>query len=480
MKNIKLLTAILLSAALLTGCELIYPESSDSESTSSSESSSDSTGGSSAESTVSDNSTPVSSSSTTIIKPEPPEIKPVVYPEMELKLSSEMEDIMELFGDFGAFNTEYLWFDADYRVTSRGETDGFTDENGIYFGKVINASITTYSALIETLKSMLTDKYIEKSHEHILNYFRTNENDELFLRGFGAGGYLGYDYLRINSIDYPDKETIMLDMSTVGEKENWGLEEDDVRDFKITLKRTDSGLRIDDISIDYYLDFVCLGLVVYNNVYMALDNAPEYVKKAREESGWQRQLNETEEIIKLLEDYSDFYFAMTPSKDIEKFMDKSQKISIDGIGPLNNPYTAEYYKAVGLPANTLNELNEKLDEFVTEKPKNDFLKITDDKFFTVADNGDLYMSNNPYGRGLGLGTDTLYLDSIEYPDDNTILVTVTSFGDKDNWDTDKDIENTATAKIVKTEDGLRIDEYDINIIDYFGYYNEIIYNDTAK
>lgn len=479
MKHIKALTAVLLSAALMTGCELIYPESSDSGSISSSGSSSDNTSSSSAESTVSDNSTPVSSSHTAANTPEPPEIKSVVYPEMELKLSSEMVDIMELFGNFGAFNREYLCFDAIDYVTSRGGADGFMYENDIYFGKVINASITTYSALIETLKSMLTDKYIEKSHEHILNYFRTNENDELFLRGFGAGGYLGYDYLRINSIDYPDKETIMLDMSTVGEKENWGLEEDDVRDFKITLKRTDSGLRIDDISIDYYLDFVCLGLVVYNNVYMALDNAPEYVKKAREESGWKKPLNETEQIIKLLEDYSDFYIAMTPS-DNEKYIDRSQKISIDGIGPLNNPYTAEYYKTVGLPANTLDELNEKLDEFVTEKPKNDFLEITDDKFFTVADNGDLYMSNNPFGRGMGLGMDTLYLDSIEYPDDNTILVTVTSFGDKDNWGVDEDIIETAAAKIVRTEDGFRIDECDPSMTDNFYYYNEIVFDDIPQ
>ena len=268
MKHIKALTAILLSAVLMTGCELIYPESSESESTFSSESSSEITN-SSSESTY-NISTVISSTNN---KPEPPEIKPVEYPETELKLSSEMEDIIDLFGKFGAFNREYLIFDNIDKVAS-GE-GGFRDENDHYYGKVTNASITTYSALIETLNSMLTDKCIEETSEHILDYFRTNENDELFLRSFGAGGYLGSDYIRINSIGYPDDETILLDMSTVGEKENWGyedngFEEDWIMDFKITLKRTDNGLRIDEIDGHPYLDFAYLNDIVYNDVHMAM------------------------------------------------------------------------------------------------------------------------------------------------------------------------------------------------------------------
>lgn len=181
---------------------------------------------------------------------------------------------------------------------------------------------------------------------------------------------------------------------------------------------------------------------------------------------------ESEQAIELLEGYSDFFVEMTPS-DNGSFTDKSQKISVEGVSRLGEPYTAEYYKTEGLPANTIDELNEKLDGFVTEKAKNVFLEMTNNGFFTVAENGDLYMSNNPYGRGLGLGMDKLYLNSVEYPDDNTILITVTSFGSKENWDTDEDIKDTASAKLVMTEDGLRIDEYDPSIIDYFYYYDEI-------
>lgn len=478
MKHIRTFTAVLLAMSLPTGCELIYPESSDSENTSSSESSPESTS-SSTENSNSENSTNISSSTETTIRPEPPEVKPVIYPEMKIKLSSEMEEIMELFGDLGAFYHEYLGLEPAWeRITSRKGADGFRNENDRYFGKIVNADITTYSALMAKLKSMLTDKCIEDTSENILDWFSTNENDELYVQNRGAGGYLGTDYIRINSIDYPNNETIELDMSTVGEKENWGLEEDWIDDFKITLKKTDCGLRINEIGNYPYFDFAYLKCVVYNNVNMVLDNAPEYVKKAREESDWQRPLTETEEIIKLLEDYSDFFFAMAPSyPDNEKFMDKSQKITIDAVNSLNEPYTAEYYKAVGLPANTLDELNEKLDGFVTEKPKSDFLKMTDDNFFTVADNGDIYISNYPFGRATVFDKDKLYLDSIEYPDDNTILVTVTSFRDKESWGTVKDIIDTSTAKIIRTDDGLRINECNIDIISYFGSFDEIIFDD---
>lgn len=381
MKHIRTFTAILLAVSFLTGCELIYPESSPS-----SESSSESTN-SSTESSNPDNLTNISSSTETTIRSEPPEVKPVIYPEMKIKLSSEIEEIIELFGDFGEFYGEYLGLEPAWdRITLGEDADGFRNENDCYLGKIVNGNITTYSALIEKLKSMLTDKCIENTSEDILDWFGTNENDDLYVQNRGAGGYLGYDYFRINSIGYPDEKTIALDMSRVGEKEEWGYDEDLAEDFQMILKRTDGGLRIDEIT-GYPLDFAYLGLVVYNNVYMVLDNAPEYVKKAREESGWQRPLNETEEIIKLLEYYSDSNTAQT---------------------------------------------NEKISD-----------------------------------------TDKLYLNSIEYPDSNTILVTVALSDGKDNGD-------AASARIIRTGDGLRIGECDPSIVDYFSYFKEIIFDDIAR
>lgn len=213
-----------------------------------------------------------------------------------------------------------------------------------------------------------------------------------------------------------------------------------------------------------------------------ISSPPENVKKELMvvENGQARPLNDMEKPIQLLSDYAEFYLAMTPTMNTERFMDKTQKISVERTNVSGEPYTLEYYKTVGLPANTLDELNEKLDELVGENLKNEFLKMTDNKFFTVAENGDLYMSTEPYGRGLGLGMDALYLDSIEYPDENTVFITVTSFGAKENWGADKDIISKSAAKLVRTSDSFRIEACDITIPDYFGFYDELIFDEIPR
>ena len=214
------------------------------------------------------------------------------------------------------------------------------------------------------------------------------------------------------------------------------------------------------------------------------ENSPPFENVIKEliivENGQKRSLNDKEQPIRLLSDYAEFYLAMTPTMNTEQLMDKTRKISVERTNVLGKPYTFEYYKTVGLPANTFDELNEKLDGLVGEELKNDFLKMTENGFFTVAENGDLYMSPDPYGRGLGLGMDTLYLDSIEYPDENTVLITVTSFGAKENWGADKDIISKAGAKLVRTSDGLRIEACDITIPDYFGFYDELILDEIPS
>lgn len=311
------ITACLLAVSILTGCGQSGTNSSDNTTSLSSENISDSTASSSEISShgaVSSSETTSKSAGspteTAVSKDNASKVTPSTdndetlddsKPEMEMKLSPEMEEITDLFGEFGKFYYEYCGSDSAWdHITSGEGADSFENENGIHFGKVVNAEIKTYGALMDKLKSMLTDKCIEDTSEDILDWFRTNENDDLYVRNRGAGGYLGYDYLRINSIGYPEGDTIALDMSRVGEKENWDYEEDLAEDFKITLKKTDNGLRIDEMTGDP-LDFAALGLVVYNNVYMVLDNVPEYAEKIRKESGLRRTPGKTEEIIKLLE-----------------------------------------------------------------------------------------------------------------------------------------------------------------------------------
>lgn len=417
----------------------------------------------------------------------------VIYPKMTVKTDGELAEIAAVLGEFGRFYGTYLSMELYQDYLFEKNADRFTEEvtvnNKTYdetYVKVSKCGITTFSAMTEKLNSLFTENCLDETSERIREWFRAGENDELYVRRIGAGGYLGESYLRINKISRPDDVTITVDMSVIGEAEDWGYDEDLAEDLTVTLKRENDGLKIDSFGGDkHHLISFIMSFVQYKNVFFTLDNITEFELQREAEDAdnpnkYYRPLNETEEILKLLEDYADFYLAMTPTMNIERYIDKTQKISVERTNVSGEPYTLEYYKTVGLPANTLDELNEKLDGIVGEELKNDFLKMTDNRFFTVAENGGLYMSADPYGRSLGLGMDALYLDSIEYPDENTVLITVTSFGAKENWDADKDIISKATAKLVRTSDGLRIEACDVTIPDYFGYYNELVLGELPR
>ena len=119
--------------SILTSCENSYPNNIDSKTSFSSENFSDST----------------SNSTESVI------LNTDIATET-LSKNLDIKEIMDLFGDLGAFNWEYLGYDSAWdRITSGDGTDGFRNENDRYFGKIVNADIATYSALIEKLINVL-------------------------------------------------------------------------------------------------------------------------------------------------------------------------------------------------------------------------------------------------------------------------------------------------------------------------------------
>lgn len=323
----------------------------------------------------------------------------VIYPKMSIKADGELAEALKPLEEFGRFYATYLFMDMyqSYLFDEKPERILVeTTENGdTYnqpFTKVSKCGITTYSAMTEKLDSLLTEKCLDDTAREIRDRFRQGENGELFVENTGAGGYLGDSYLRLNKITYPDDETVLLDMSVIGEAEEWGYEQDRVDDFSITLKRTAGGIKIDgfggalnkDSLLAGHYDFypLTLSFIQYNNVFLELDHLTEFTLNSRAEEAdkpnrYYRPLNETEEIIKLLEDNA--------------------------------------------------------------KP----------------------------GETFATGS-ALYLDSLEYPDDNSILMKVSS---RDVHEDGVCIK--ATATFTKTPDGLQLKACDPAILDFFAYYPEI-------
>lgn len=88
----------------------------------------------------------------------------------------------------------------------------------------------------------------------------------------------------------------------------------------------------------------------------------------------------------------------------------------------------------------------------------------------------IYIHPDGGGRGVGLGESYLRLDSIERPDENTYVLTVTSVGDKEEWGLQEDWLETEVVKVVKTADGLRIDECSRKASEFFARYRYIRYS----
>ncbi len=306
----------------------------------------------------------------------------VIYPNMTVKTDGELAEIAAVLGEFGRFYGTYLSMELYQNYLFEKNAERVADENneGEYYTKVSKCGILTYSAMTEKLNSLFTENCLEETSEHIREWFRAGENDELLLRRIGAGGYLGESYLRIDKISHPDDATITVDISVIGEAEEWGYAEDREDPVTVTLKRENDALKIDKFESDGHNHFISFTkrFVQYKNVFFMLDNLTEFsenyeLEHADDTNKYYRPLNETEEMLKLLEDNA---------KPGEKPAESS----------------------------------------------------------------------------------ALYLDSLEYPDGNTILLTVRVSG----------TEEKASAKFTRTKDGLKLISNDSAIREYFGQYKEII------
>lgn len=189
------------------------------------------------------------------------------------------------------------------------------------------------------------------------------------------------------------------------------------------------------------------------------------------------KLTETEQIFKMLKDYGNLYWRVR-SDSVEKITDPSQKINVEVINSDGSSYKNVYYKITSVLPRTESELNEKLDSLVTEDLKKEFLNSILGDIIKIKD-GDLYINSGGYAHGMGMGMSKLILNSIEYPDENTVLVNMTDFGDKIEWEMEKDIENKFTVRLVRTDNGLRIAELSENCENALYYYKEIHYGDIS-
>lgn len=255
MKHFKGIIPILLLASILCGCNNTddAPESTDAFV---SDGSSQDTGTQSvnySENTVSSDTT--ASDNAVSSEPTVSEVLPQRGP-------TESEQVLKLLSNYSDFIAKYTLPASDEAWDNVPFIDKTVSIKANYsYGTVTiidsNQSDADYDTLYYKLRDEWTDIFdslaTENQKQQLVQEttYIVSYNGSLFRASDpgGRGSGLGMSYLVLNSMEKTDENTIVCKVTSVGDKDEWGLEEDWVESEVITIKRTDKGLRVDSCSL---------------------------------------------------------------------------------------------------------------------------------------------------------------------------------------------------------------------------------------
>lgn len=204
-----------------------------------------------------------------------------------LPTREELEDILTLISSYTYWHLEILnhmpysfepgeypissFIDPEQSIVISKEEAQKAEEQGEYlrgtYKKGVKYPFSSEKELNEFLDAMMTENFKEK-------FYSVNEGNVILIRdgdvylheeggGFRSKG-LGASWLELNSIGFTDDNTVLIKFTSVGDKEEWGLEKDIRDEFTVKLvKGSDGKFRFDDG--DY--DNIALDLTFYNGMF---------------------------------------------------------------------------------------------------------------------------------------------------------------------------------------------------------------------
>lgn len=174
--------------------------------------------------------------------------------------------------------------------------------------------------------------------------------------------------------------------------------------------------------------------------------------------------------------YLDWAICQPDNPYYKEYADQSQTMTEEREYN-GDTYKVLYHKVTGGDLQTENQFTDALDEVLTKSAKQTYLNNTDRK--NRFRDGNLYLEEDRLD-GRGMGFSYIELNSVEHPDENSVIMNMTAVGDKSEWGLDEDLRDATTVKFIKGDDGkFRIDEYERHIPYYFGISNEIRYGDIS-
>ncbi len=247
----------------------------------------------------------------------------------------------------------------------------------------------------------------------------------------GDGGSAGWSYSCI--LDYElSGSTVTYNCQRVGLAEEWGYDTDLIQPFTFSLAYENDAWKLDGCSYSEGL-FDLIGL----------------------ESD-----AENLDVQILLNKFRAFSYSYIECKDVRECIDENsfittQEVSDNGMNE-GSAFEKKWYEIVDGDMLSKNDLNSRISELFTDEMI-DELGI---EAYYLEQDGKLYLSEFAGNDGGLLGTDMTFITSIEETDDNTIIVNLTAFGDKNNWELPEDFTEQFTIELKRTESGLKISRCD--------------------
>jgi hypothetical protein len=168
--------------------------------------------------------------------------------------------------------------------------------------------------------------------------------------------------------------------------------------------------------------------------------------------------SEKSEIQTLLNECKNFLHDYIDCKEIKQNIDESSFITTQETAD-NGMYDSsvfekKWFKIVSGDIVTMSDLQEKMSVLFTDNMTE---KLCIDNYYIEKD-GVLYLSELAGNDGGLLGTDAAYITSVGEADEDTIILYMTAFGDKDNWDLPDDFIDNFTVQLKRTDGGFKMDE----------------------
>ena len=178
---------------------------------------------------------------------------------------------------------------------------------------------------------------------------------------------------------------------------------------------------------------------------------------------------ETAEIQQLIADFKEFSYSYILCKDVRFWVSSNSYITTEEVRENGEKYELKWNKVTDGDITTYQKLTDTLNSLCTDEMI-DSLRYSLESSYSEKDDV-LYLSENAGHDGGVMGSDIIYIHSLEPVANNTVTVNMISYGDLEYWgyETINEAIDQHSVQIKKVNGEWKIDQCNINDIGYIAW-----------